>query len=499
MKRIFISSVQREFAEERQMLKRYIEANPILRRFFSVFVFEMDVPPTDKRTDEVYLAELAKCDVYVALVGREYGFEDAYGISPTEREYDEATRLGKRRIVLVNQEVDSGRCEKESAFLKKISSVLTWHGYNNENELLNWLIAALDKVLSEDKVYRELPFEDMPCESANVSDIDEQKIRWFLKRARNKRGFKLDEETSVEETLDYLHLLDKGSGIPTNAAILLFGKGPQYYHISSEVKCVHWHGTEAHKPTLAYHNYRGTLFDLVDQAVEFVLARIDLRVGTHDNGPIAERTYEIPESVITEAVVNAIAHRDYFSTGSVQVELYADRLEISNPGGINSALKKEDLFRRHRSYPNNPHIAEPMYLAKYIERLGSGLTDLIAACREAGLPEPTIKDSASEYIITIWRKTMVNNTLGGVNGGVTGPVTGPVSGPVNGPVNQIQSLLDFIRDNPGLRKKTIASKIGMSERSVKRYIEEYLNGIVEFRGAPKTGGYYVAKSLVDSH
>ena len=482
-KRIFISSVQREFAEERQRLKRYIEANPILRRFFEVFVFETDVPPTDMRTDEVYLAEVAKCDVYVALVGRDYGFEDAAGVSPTEREYDEATRLGKRRIVLVDQECDAERCEKEAAFLKKISAELTWHGYNNENELLNWLIAALDKVLSDEKVYRELPFEDLPCDHATLENIDDTKIRWFLKRARNKRNFKLEEETSVEETLDYLHLYDKSSGRPTNAAILLFAKEPQYYHISSEVKCVHWHGTEAHKPTLAYHNYRGNLFELVDQAVEFVLARIDLRVGTHDNGPTAERTYEIPESVIAEAIVNAIAHRNYFSTGSVQVELYADRLEVCNPGSINSALKKEDLFKRHRSYPNNPHIAEPLYLTKYIERLGSGFTDLINACREAGLPPPRIEDTGSECVLTIWRDN--------ARGEVSGVVNGPVNGPVNGLVNQSRSLLNFIRKNPGLRKNQIACMTGMTERTVKRYIAECLNGSVEFRGAPKTGGYYV--------
>ena len=88
MKRIFISSVQKEFAEERKLLKRYIAKNPAYRRFFDTFVFEEDVVVADRRTDEVYLDELGKSDIYLCLIGNAYGYEDAAGISPTEREFD---------------------------------------------------------------------------------------------------------------------------------------------------------------------------------------------------------------------------------------------------------------------------------------------------------------------------------------------------------------------------------------------------------------------------
>ena len=54
MKRIFVSSVQKEFAEVRRLLKRYISKNPAYRRLFDVFVFEEDVVASDRRTDEVY-------------------------------------------------------------------------------------------------------------------------------------------------------------------------------------------------------------------------------------------------------------------------------------------------------------------------------------------------------------------------------------------------------------------------------------------------------------
>jgi hypothetical protein len=95
---IFISSVQKELAEERRALKAFIEGDPLLRRFFTVFLFE-DLPAADSRADAVYLGEVARSALYVGLFGNEYGFEDAAGVSPTEREFNRATELAKPRLI----------------------------------------------------------------------------------------------------------------------------------------------------------------------------------------------------------------------------------------------------------------------------------------------------------------------------------------------------------------------------------------------------------------
>jgi hypothetical protein len=80
--RIFISSVQQEFAQERAALREYLRSDPLFRRFYDVFLFE-DVPAIDRRADEVYLQEVERCDIYVGLFGEEYGNEDEKGYSPT--------------------------------------------------------------------------------------------------------------------------------------------------------------------------------------------------------------------------------------------------------------------------------------------------------------------------------------------------------------------------------------------------------------------------------
>ena len=108
------------------MLKDYIEKNPLLGRFFEVFVFECDVQATDCRLDEMYLEKLAECDYYFGLIGREYGFRDVEGVSPTEREFDEASRLGQMRFLFVANVEDGRRDKREEEFLSKVSSELIW-------------------------------------------------------------------------------------------------------------------------------------------------------------------------------------------------------------------------------------------------------------------------------------------------------------------------------------------------------------------------------------
>ena len=76
--------------------------------------------------------------------------------------------------------------------------------------------------------------------------------------------------------------------------MLVFGKAPQQFLISSGVKCAHFHGTQVAKPIPSYQIYKGTAFQLVDQAVDFVLSKIALSVGTRAESIQAPVSYEIP-------------------------------------------------------------------------------------------------------------------------------------------------------------------------------------------------------------
>ena len=84
--------------------------------------------------------------------------------------------------------------------------------------------------------------------------------------------------------------------------------------------------------------------------------------------------------------------------------LFRDRIEVLNPGRLPPPLTLGQLRVAHSSIPNNPLLAEPLYLTQYIERMGTGTLDMIRRCREAGLPEPEFTISGG-FKTTIWRAT----------------------------------------------------------------------------------------------
>ncbi len=398
--RIFLSSVQREFARERLHVRDYLRGDPLLRRFFEVFLFE-DVPASDRRPDEVYLAEVERAEIYVGLFGADYGFEDAHGVSPTEREFDCATERGKHRLIFLKGGEERTRHAKMRALIQKAQSGLVRRRFGTTAELVAGLYAALIHVLETRELIRFGPFDAAQCHGATLDDLDTPAMYRFVRTARRARQLPLPEETPPEDLLRHLNLLRRGR--LTNAAVLLFAREPQKFLIASEVKCAHFHGREVAKPIPSYQVYKGTVFDLVEQAAGFVLSRIDLTIGTRSERVQAPVTYEIPKEVVTEAIVNAVVHRDYTDNSSVQVMLYSDRLEILNSGRLPPPLTVERLRVAHPSVPRNPLLAEPMYLLRYIEKMGTGTVDMFRRCAEASLPEPEF-DVSTGFLTRIWRR-----------------------------------------------------------------------------------------------
>ncbi|MDR0864918.1 MAG: DUF4062 domain-containing protein [Candidatus Symbiothrix sp.] len=107
-KKVFISSVQSEFAEERQMLFEYLTTDALLGKFFEPFVFE-NMSALNATPETVFLQEVENCDIYIGLFGKNYGYEDTEGISPTEREFDCAAKFHKTKFVYLTNHSNTER------------------------------------------------------------------------------------------------------------------------------------------------------------------------------------------------------------------------------------------------------------------------------------------------------------------------------------------------------------------------------------------------------
>lgn len=407
--KIFISSVQKEFQNIRRDLKAFLLGDAVLRRFISeVFLFE-ELPAKDRRADHVYLEAVEQCDIYVGIFGYEYGHEDEDGISPTEHEYDHATRKKKSRLIYIWGTDEKKRASKMKQLIRKASGELIRRRIENVSALTAEVYTSLVEYLDGIGALRIPPFDTSVCEGASIRHFSRKRIQWFIETARTERGFPLSPKTTIKALLTHLNLLENRK--PTNAATLLFGVNPQRFHRPAETKCIHCHGTGYQRPFASQQIYTGDIFEQVDQARDFVLAKITRAIGTRASGITAPATYELPPEAIGEAIVNAVAHRDYHSNASVEIRLFADRLEVWNPGTLPGALTLESLRADHPSLPGNPLIAESLYLARYIEKAGSGIQMMIEKCRAANLPEPDFEQRQGSFVCTLWRDWLTEDVL----------------------------------------------------------------------------------------
>jgi ATP-dependent DNA helicase RecG len=246
------------------------------------------------------------------------------------------------------------------------------------------------------------------CVGATLDDIDPALVKSYLTRARQVRQIDLDPDTPAEMALDSLELLNDGR--PTNAAILFFGRNPQRFIDSAEIRCAKFRGDDVTQPYMNMKVIGGAVVAQIDQTEIFIRDNIAKAAWMPKEKFEREESWEYPPDAFREAVINAVCHRDYQSSGNVQVSIFANSLEILNPGLLPPTLTIESLKRRHSSKPRNRLIADLLFRIKYIERWGSGTTKMIRVCQDLGVPEPEFHEQDEDFMVT-FRRSSVNVLL----------------------------------------------------------------------------------------
>ena len=305
--------------------------------------------------------------------------------------------IGGKKVVMIEVE----ESQEKPVFFKN-------HAYKRVGKT-NQMISTSEirKLAREEK--RRLSWGEQICEDAGLEDIEEDKVRWFLRRAKEERGLAIEEDTKIYDILTQLNLLQDNK--LANAAILLFGKDTERFFMQSEVKCIALPTTEFVKPYDTYQTYGGNLFEQVDKATTFTLENIRRPLWVEPGEVAARHPYELPKEALREAIVNAIIHREYDSPSKVQIRVFPDRVEIWNPGCLPLQLTIEDLKKSHPSIPNNPLLFRQFYRVAYVEDVGGGTLDIIKRCRDTGLPEPKFEEKMGFFVVTFWRSTVTEEYL----------------------------------------------------------------------------------------
>ncbi|MEA3459150.1 MAG: ATP-binding protein, partial [Chloroflexota bacterium] len=243
-------------------------------------------------------------------------------------------------------------------------------------------------------------YEGETIAGAKRADLDQQVIEEYIAKREEREGRPL--RPPLEEMLSEIGALDE-EGTPTVAGLLLFGKRPQAYLPQSGLVFVRFLGTEPRGPNgLAGYGRReelsGPLARIIEGAWQITMEEMHTEAVVR--GLKREEKTEYPPFAVREAIVNAVAHRDYRLSGRrIEIRMFDDRLEVRSPGGLPGYITVDNIVDEH--FSRNPCIVRGLFQWGYIEELGLGIDRMIEEMVQAGHPPPEFRATPFSFTVIL--------------------------------------------------------------------------------------------------
>jgi ATP-dependent DNA helicase RecG len=258
---------------------------------------------------------------------------------------------------------------------------------------------ALDKFLLQKKGKR---WDGVPVPKVSAKDLKQEAFDFFRKRAFKSQRIEEDILTdSNEHLLENLQL--KENHFLKRAAILLFHSNPENFVTGSYIKIGYFETDDDLKFQDEIH---GNLFEQIEKTMDLLFTKY-IKAPISYEGINRVETYEYPKDAVREALLNAIAHKDYSGGVPIQISVYTDKIIIWNEGQLPENWTVKNLLEKHASRPYNPDIANALFRSGYIESWGRGTLKIIRECKQAGIPEPVFSYDSSDISVE-FRKDIYN-------------------------------------------------------------------------------------------
>lgn len=227
-------------------------------------------------------------------------------------------------------------------------------------------------------------FDELAVPGFNIeTDLEEA----FFKLFRTESGFPSSIENN--QIIKNLKLLDDENHFKAGS-VLFFGKSPESHFEKAVIRCVAFEGIDK-RTIIDSKDFTGPLYYQYRSSMQWLKGKLDVRYDIEgEGGGPRKEIWEIPETAFKEAIINALAHRDYYDKGArITVEVFKDRVEISNPGGLISGIKRSEFGTR--SLSRNPLIFGLFERMDLVEQIGSGISRIRELMADADLPNPVFQ------------------------------------------------------------------------------------------------------------
>lgn len=306
---------------------------------------------------------------------------------------------------------------------------------------------ALDKFLLQKQGKH---WDGVSIPNVSVADLKAETFDFFRKKGvKSKR---LDEDVLTDTNavlLDNLKLTD--NGYLKRASVMLFHPDPEKFVSGAYIK-IGFFRTDS--DLLFQDEIHGNLFEQVEKTMDLLLTKYTKALISYE-GLTRIETYEYPKDALREALLNAVAHKDYTGPYPIQISVYPDKIMIWNYGRLPKNWTVEDLLDKHSSQPRNPDIATAFFRSGYVESWGRGMDKMKNLCLEAKIPVPQFSCKGNDFW-TVFRKDIYNKedlSKLGLND------------------RQIDALL-FFKSKGEITSSEYAEKYNISDRTARRDLSE---------------------------
>jgi ATP-dependent DNA helicase RecG len=241
-----------------------------------------------------------------------------------------------------------------------------------------------------EKHKEKLQFDKDVCEEAEIEDIDNKKVKAYLKLREKNRNISSKIKLPIKQLLINIKAVTKIK--PTNAGILFFAKDPLKFISHAQLRLVRIKGVKIYDNILDRLDCNGTLWEMVDAGEDFIRKNIRLLGFRTDKSFRREDRFEYPIRALREAIINGLIHRDYFNPADVRVFIFDDRVEVVSPGPFPKGVTPEKPEHR----PVNKILSQLMYDIGYIEKYGSGIYLENELCLKNGNEKPVYEITANQ-------------------------------------------------------------------------------------------------------
>lgn len=323
----------------------------------------------------------------------------------------------------------------------------------------------MPRSMFEERLRRSNPsrfaWESQTPDSLHFEDLDETRIRGAVAYGVEKGRMPASAVTeSTWSLLDKFGMVE-GNKIKNAAAALFIKRTTAYPQFL--LRMARFKGTEKNE-FIDNMRVKGNFFELLDAGMSFFFKH--LAQSGVVKGVRREEQLEIPVEALREALTNALSHRLLDSpSGSVGISIFDNRVEIENSGHLPNELTPETIKLSHRSFPQNPIIADVLYMTAFLESWGTGVSRMVNACKKVNLPEPQYGTDGSFVWITFMRPNSVTNS---VTDSVTNSVTFALS-------DRQKEVLTYCQEPKSSRE--ILEHIGVTYQG--KNVEKFIKNLVD--------------------